>query len=64
MKSLFYNLSFYWKKFTFFVQCRLLKNPFKDKQCLKVARKSDQTGNYDIDGVSFDGDHIHVGGKV
>lgn len=34
-----------------------------NRQILKVARHSDLNGNYDLDGVSFDGREISVSGK-
>lgn len=39
------------------------KHEDQDKQALRIARKSDYEGNYDVDGVSYDGNDIHVGGE-
>jgi hypothetical protein len=65
----FIHLKFkdFWRKTIFCVRShlhsRLCKKSLKNKEGLKVARSSDQIGNYDIDGVSFDGNHIFVSGK-
>ncbi len=31
---------------------------------LRQARKQDMAGNYDIDGVSFDGDCLYMSGRI
>lgn len=31
---------------------------------LQKARRQDQRGNYDIDGASFDGDNLYIGGRM
>ena len=68
MKYIFLKIKEFWKKFIFYVRChiynRLFEKSLKNKECLQVARKSDFKGNYDIDGVSFDGNHIYVNGKL
>lgn len=33
------------------------------KEGLRKARKQDMAGNYDIDGVSFDGEHLYMSGR-
>lgn len=53
--------------FRYFISGSFVKKSFKEfKQIesLKKARRSDTKGNYDIDGVSFDGDHIYVSGRI
>lgn len=39
--------------------CRTFVSVF-DRKKLDYARKTDVTGNYDIDGVSYDGVEMHV----
>ena len=62
------KLNEFWRRIAFYLRChlynRLFKKSLKDKESLQAARRSDQNGNYDIDGVSFDGDHIFVNGKI
>lgn len=31
---------------------------------LRQARKQDSVGNYDLDGVSFDGEALYIGGRL
>ena len=38
--------------------------PCSTQDGLRQARKQDMAGNYDIDGVSFDGDAIFAGGRL
>lgn len=68
MHQIISTIQRFWKKTVFFVRChvynRLFEKAQNNKECLKLARKSDQNGNYDIDGVSFDGDRIYVNGKI
>lgn len=69
MFNLIYKkLKEFWRRTMFYFRChlynRLFKKSLKNKECLKAARRSDQNGNYDIDGVSFDGSHTFVTGKI
>jgi hypothetical protein len=58
----------FWQRFVFYLRSyscnRLFTKSLKNKDSLRVARRSDQNGNYDIDGVSFDGNHTFVNGKL
>ncbi len=38
--------------------------PCSTKEQLRFARKSDVHGNYDIDGMSYDGDSLFAGGRM
>lgn len=38
-------------------------NPCSSQDGLRQARKQDTLGNYDIDGVSYDGDCLYMSGR-
>ncbi len=65
---IFLKLKELWQRTVFYLRChlcnRLFSKSLKNKDCLQAARRSDQNGNYDIDGVSFDGNHTFVNGKL
>lgn len=68
LSFIFLKIKEFWQRTVFYLRShlcnRLLSKTLKNKECLKVARRSDQNGNYDMDGVSFDGNHTFVSGKL
>ncbi len=68
MKRIFYKLKEFWLKSLFYIRCRihnlLFNRSLKSKDCLNLARRSDVSGNYDLDGASFDGNQIYINGKL
>ena len=68
MNFIFLKVREFWQRIVFYLRfhlySRLFTKSLKNRNCLKAARRSDQNGNYDIDGVSFDGNHNFVSGKL
>lgn len=38
--------------------------PCSSQEELRYARKNDMLGNYDIDGMSYDGNSVFIGGRM
>jgi hypothetical protein len=68
MKNFFTKIVNLWNQIIFYIRRQFFKGFFKkslkNRECLTMARRSDFTGNYDIDGASFDGRYNHISGFI